>query len=134
MRLLLPLLALAVLAGCATDANQSPAPEDTTAAPAAETSLNVTPEVNPAATAPEPTALPEADENLQLATLNVKGMDCGGCAAEVHRLLTAAGASKAEIKVAEGLAEVRYDPTKTDADKLVAAFEDQTAFQVSISQ
>ena len=62
---------------------------------------------------------------MQTITLKVEGMTCGGCVASVTRVLKAVpGVADAKVQLAPGIAEVSYDPARTDAPALKAAIED----------
>lgn len=128
-----PLLALALLAGCAQQAAQNPEAAPLSTEAPVETVQVPSPAVSQAASATVKDASSESKAKLSLATLKVEGMDCGGCAAEVRRVLTKAGAADALVSAADGLAKVHFDPKKTDPAKLVAAFEGQDQFRVSVS-
>lgn len=67
---------------------------------------------------------PDGNAETQAArtTLTVGGMSCGGCAARVEgRLLALPGVLTARVHLAEGRAEVEFDPSSTAAERLAAA-------------
>jgi len=71
----------------------------------------------PAASTPAATATA-----LETAELTVTGMDCEACAGVIKaKLLTTEGVAEAEVHYPAGHALVKYDPTKTDPAKLIAA-------------
>ena len=58
-------------------------------------------------------------------TLNVQGMTCGGCVASVTRVLKAVpGVTEAAVTLQPGVANVTYDPARTQPAALRAAIED----------
>ena len=58
-------------------------------------------------------------------TVPVEGMTCGGCVASVTRALERLdGVQSARVSLADGAAEVDYDPERVGADQLVQAVRD----------
>jgi copper chaperone len=57
-------------------------------------------------------------------TLNVQGMTCGGCVASVTRVLKAVpGVEEATVTLQPGVAQVTFDPARTQPTALRAAIE-----------
>jgi copper chaperone len=62
---------------------------------------------------------------MQHVTLEVRGMTCQGCVASVTRVLKATpGVGDARVDLAQGRAEVDYDPARTSVAALKGAIED----------
>ena len=62
---------------------------------------------------------------MESVTLNVQGMTCGGCVASVTRVLKSVpGVTEAAVTLQPGVANVTYDPTRTQPAALRAAIED----------
>ena len=62
---------------------------------------------------------------METITMNVKGMSCGGCVANVTRILKAVpGVSDVAVSLTPGTAEVTFDPARTGARELRTAVED----------
>jgi copper chaperone len=62
---------------------------------------------------------------MEIVTLNVQGMTCGGCVASVTRVLKAVpGVSEVAVTLQPGVAKVTFDPARTQAPALRAAIED----------
>ena len=62
---------------------------------------------------------------MECVTLNVQGMTCGGCVASVTRVLKAVpGVTEAAVTLQPGVANVTYDPARTQPAALRAAIED----------
>jgi copper chaperone len=62
---------------------------------------------------------------MENVTLNVHGMTCGGCVANVTRVLKAVpGVTEATVTLQPGVAKVTFDPARTQATALRAAIED----------
>ncbi len=58
-------------------------------------------------------------------TVPVEGMTCGGCVASVTRALERLdGVKAARVSLADGAAEVEYDPERVATDRLVQAVRD----------
>lgn len=58
-------------------------------------------------------------------TLNIQGMTCGGCAANVERTLKAlAGVQQAKVDLAAARATVDYDAAQATPAAMVSAVED----------
>jgi copper chaperone len=61
---------------------------------------------------------------METVTLNVKGMNCGGCVASVTRVLKAVpGVAEVDVKLQPGQATVRYDASKVAVPALKSAIE-----------
>ena len=70
------------------------------------------------------------DSTQKTVKLNVEGMTCWACAQTVKSALSEVdGVSKAELKLADGSAEVKYDSKKTDVKAIVKAVN-ATGFKV----
>jgi len=62
---------------------------------------------------------------METITMNVHGMNCGGCVASVTRVLKAVpGVTDATVTLTPGTAEVTFDPARTDVPALRAAITD----------
>ena len=62
---------------------------------------------------------------MQETTLNIEGMTCGGCVANVEKILRGIdGVERADVSLDEGLARVRFDAQRTSVAELVDAVED----------
>jgi copper chaperone len=62
---------------------------------------------------------------METITMNVRGMNCGGCVASVTRVLKAVpGVTDATVMLKPGTAEVTFDPARTDVPALRAAITD----------
>jgi copper chaperone CopZ len=72
---------------------------------------------------PTPTAAaPTAATRIENVELSISGMVCEACAGVVKaKLLATAGVAEAQVDYPAGRATVKYDPAKTDPDKLVEA-------------
>jgi copper chaperone len=58
-------------------------------------------------------------------SLNVQGMNCGGCVASVTRALKAvAGVADVAVTLQPGVANVTFDPARTSAAALRSVIED----------
>jgi copper chaperone len=62
---------------------------------------------------------------METATLNIKGMTCGGCVRSVSNVLNALdGVAKADVSLDKHQAVVDYDATKLGVEQLRRAVED----------
>ena len=62
---------------------------------------------------------------MQETTLKISGMTCGGCVANVEKILRGIdGVERADVSLDEGLARVRFDAQRTSVAELVDAVED----------
>ena len=62
---------------------------------------------------------------MENVTLKVQGMTCGGCVASVTRVLKSVpGVSDVAVTLQPGVANVTFDPARTQAPALRAAIED----------
>ena len=62
---------------------------------------------------------------MDVVTLKIDGMTCGGCVASVERVLRAVpGVVATKVQPSPGLAEVTFDPARTGVAALQAAIED----------
>ena len=62
---------------------------------------------------------------MEVVTLKIDGMTCGGCVASVERVLRAVpGVVATKVQLSPGLAEVTFDPARTGVAALQAAIED----------
>jgi mercuric ion binding protein len=76
-----------------------------------------------AASAPALAHLASMPES-SVVTLEITGMTCGGCVLGVRKVLTRLdGVTKAVVSYEKGTAVVTYDPSKTGADKMIAAIK-----------
>jgi copper chaperone CopZ len=67
-------------------------------------------------------------------TLTIKGMTCGGCVAAVKlQLKKTEGVTAYEVSLEKGQAEVTYDPSRTDPEKIAASVS-KTGFQATVKQ
>ena len=61
---------------------------------------------------------------MENVTLKVDGMTCGGCVASVERVLKAVpGVVAVKVQLNPGLAEVNFDPARTQVAALKTAVE-----------
>ena len=61
---------------------------------------------------------------MEAVTLKIDGMTCGGCVASVERVLKAVpGVITTKVQLTPGLAEVSFDPARTNAPALRTAIE-----------
>ena len=61
---------------------------------------------------------------MENVTLRVDGMTCGGCVASVERVLKAVpGVVAVKVQLSPGLAEVNFDPARTQVAALKTAVE-----------
>ena len=61
---------------------------------------------------------------MENVTLKVDGMSCGGCVANVERVLKAVpGVVTVKVQLSPGLAEVNFDPARTQVAALKTAVE-----------
>jgi len=61
---------------------------------------------------------------MENVTLKVNGMSCGGCVASVERVLKAVpGVVAVKVQLSPGLAEVNFDPARTQVAALKTAVE-----------
>ena len=61
---------------------------------------------------------------MESITLNVQGMTCGGCVASVTRVLKAVpGVAEVAVTLQPGVANVTFDPARTQPMALRAAIE-----------
>jgi copper ion binding protein len=61
---------------------------------------------------------------LARATIEIRGMDCAGCAVNVEQALTRLpGVKSVEASYEKGQAVVEYDPAKVNAEQLKAAID-----------
>ena len=69
----------------------------------------------------------------QTSTLKVSRMACGACAASVEGVLKRVdGVSAAAVSQPKGTAEITFDPAKTNAQALVKAINEKTAFKAEL--
>jgi copper chaperone len=62
---------------------------------------------------------------METATLNIKGMTCGGCVRSVSNVLNALdGVAKADVSLDKHQAVVDYDAAKLGVEQLRRAVED----------
>ena len=65
-------------------------------------------------------------------TLDIKGMTCGGCVAAVKvALKKTEGVEAYDVSLEKNEADVQFDPSKTDAEKIAAAVS-KTGFKASV--
>jgi copper chaperone len=61
---------------------------------------------------------------MEAITLKIDGMTCGGCVASVERVLKAVpGVAAVKVQLSPGLAEVNFDPARTNVATLRTAIE-----------
>lgn len=61
----------------------------------------------------------------QTRIINIEGMTCGGCVASVHTATADIdGLDNISIELADNLATVTFDDSKTSAEKIAAAIDD----------
>lgn len=59
---------------------------------------------------------------METVTIHITGMACGGCSSAVQQALLALdGVETAAVSHVEGVAEVRFDPARVDADQMAVA-------------
>ena len=69
--------------------------------------------------------IPSREQMMENIALNVKGMTCGGCVASVTRVLKAvSGVSEVAVTLQPGVANVTFDPARTQTAALRAAIEE----------
>ena len=62
---------------------------------------------------------------MQTLTLHIDGMTCGGCVKRAtNALLAVNGVAEARVSLENKNAEIRFDPSKTNAAALLEAVED----------
>jgi len=77
-------------------------------------------------------AVSAAAEDPAKATLAIKGMNCGGCVAALKvQLKKTEGVASYEVSLEKGEADVSYDATKTDPNKIAESVS-QTGFQATV--
>lgn len=78
-------------------------------------------------------AAPNSSATLQTAGFKITGMDCEVCAGVIQRkLLETRGVVKAEVRYPAGSATVKFDPSQTDPEKLIAVVN-STGYKASPS-
>jgi copper chaperone len=61
---------------------------------------------------------------MENVTFKIGGMTCGGCVASVERVLKAVpGVAAVKVQLTPGLAEVNFDPARTQVAALKTAVE-----------
>ncbi len=61
----------------------------------------------------------DKDENLQRLVLELVGITCAGCAMDMENILLGTdGVDEAEVKFADGLVTIDYDPAVIDEKEL----------------
>ena len=74
-----------------------------------------------AASAPPVASIASVPES-SVVTLRITGMTCGGCVLGVRKVLTKLdGVTKAVVSYENGTAVVTFDPSKTNAERMIAA-------------
>lgn len=67
-------------------------------------------------------------------TLNVKGMDCGGCVSRVKNAVSKLeGVASVDVNLEKGIAEVSYLPDKVSPNDLIASIE-KTGFGATLAE
>ncbi len=62
---------------------------------------------------------------MQTLTIHIDGMTCGGCVkSATNALLAVNGVAEARVSLENKNAEIRFDPSKTNAAALLEAVED----------
>ena len=67
----------------------------------------------------------------QSVKLAVSGVHCGGTAASFHAAVTKIEGVTGATVDPSGKAEVKFDPAKTDADKIIAAVAEKSSFKAT---
>lgn len=67
----------------------------------------------------------------QTVKLSVSGVHCGGTAASFHAAVTKIDGVTGATVDPTGKAEVKFDPAKTDADKIIAAVAANSSFKAT---
>jgi copper chaperone len=71
---------------------------------------------------------------MRTVTLRIQGMSCAHCQQAVRQALTAvAGVERAEVSLAEGRAEVAYDPERATLEALLAAVR-QEGYEATLAE
>ena len=87
-----------------------------------------------AATPDDAQQAPEAQKTAAC-TLKVTGMTCGGCAAAVKSAAKKVdGVKEANVSYDKGLAEVTYDPTKTNPKAIAQAITERSGFKAEVQE
>jgi mercuric ion transport protein len=69
--------------------------------------------------------------NLQVSMIHIEGMNCKACEEHVNNaLLKQEGVVEATSDYEKGLAQVKYDKTKTSVEELASATEKETGYKV----
>lgn len=69
------------------------------------------------------------------ATLKVEGMACNVCASRVEKTaLAIEGVKAAKVDQPKGIAEITFDPAKTNPDAVATAISKQTPFKAEASK
>lgn len=72
-------------------------------------------------------------QKMLVCTLKVTGMTCGGCAAAVKSAAKKAdGVKEAEVSYEKGLADVTYDPAKTNPKAIAQAITERSGFKAEV--
>lgn len=66
-------------------------------------------------------------------TLKVEGMACGACAATIEKLVKKVeGVASATVSQPKGMADITFDPAKTNAEALVKIINQKTSFKAEL--
>ena len=77
----------------------------------------------------------QAQDKVETVEVKVTGMMCGGCASKVYKVLNETnGVIDNEVKYPGDVAIVKYDPEKTDPEKIVGAIEQGTDFSAALKE
>lgn len=72
-------------------------------------------------------------QKMAVCTLKVTGMTCGGCAAAVKSAAKKVdGVTEANVSYEKGLAEVTYDPAKTNPKAIAQAVTERSGFKAEV--
>lgn len=71
---------------------------------------------------------------LQVCTLQVSGMTCGGCEAAVRNAARKVdGVKDVKASYKTGIAEVTYDPARTTPESIAKAVTDKSGFKAEVA-
>ncbi len=72
-------------------------------------------------------------QKTAVCTLKVTGMTCGGCAAAVKSAAKRVdGVTRAEVSYEKGVAEVTYDPARTNPNAIAQAITQRSGFKTDV--
>ena len=77
----------------------------------------------------------QAQDQVETVEVKVTGMMCSGCASKVFNVLQeTTGVVDNEVKYPGDVAVVKYDPEKTNPEKIVGAIEGGTDFSAKLKE